>query len=93
MTLRHALAIPFILVIKMYQVTLAPFVGGQCRFHPTCSWYALEAYRLHGPFRGSLLSVRRLLKCHPFHRGGYDPVPEQQNSRTAEQQTPLSGAP
>jgi uncharacterized protein len=88
MTLRHALAIPFILAIKMYQVTLAPFVGGQCRFHPTCSWYALEAYRVHGPVRGSMLSVRRLLKCHPFHRGGYDPVPEaEQQQQAAEQQT------
>lgn len=76
MTVRHALAIPFIVTIKAYQFTLAPFVGGQCRFHPTCSWYALEAYRTHGPLRGSVLTIRRLLKCHPFHRGGYDPVPE-----------------
>ena len=75
MTARHALSLPFIVVIKLYQFTLAPLVGRQCRFSPTCSWYALEAYREHGPLRGTWLTARRILRCHPFHRGGYDPVP------------------
>jgi putative membrane protein insertion efficiency factor len=79
--INRALSLPFIVVIKLYQYTLSPFVGRHCRFHPTCSWYALEAYRVHGPFRGTALTVRRLLKCHPLHRGGYDPVPEERSDR------------
>lgn len=69
------LAWAFIAAIRVYQWTLSPFMGGQCRFHPTCSRYAEEAYRRHGAWRGTKLSVLRLLRCHPFHRGGYDPVP------------------
>ena len=67
--------LPFIAIIKLYRVTLSPALGGQCRYHPTCSVYGLEAYRLHGPVRGSLLTCRRILRCHPFVKGGYDPVP------------------
>lgn len=66
---------PFVLLIRVYRVTLSPLVGGQCRHEPTCSGYGLEAYRLHGPVRGSLLTLRRILRCHPFAKGGYDPVP------------------
>lgn len=66
---------PFILLIRLYQITLSPIMGGQCRFEPTCSRYALTAYRLHGPWRGSLLTARRISRCHPFGKGGYDPVP------------------
>jgi len=68
-------AVPCILVILLYRVTLSPFLGGQCRFEPTCSLYGLEAYRRFGALRGTWLTVRRLLRCHPFVRGGYDPVP------------------
>ncbi len=70
-----ALNLPFVGIILLYRATLSPFIGGQCRFHPTCSRYGLEAYRLHGPVRGSLLTLRRILRCHPFVKGGYDPVP------------------
>lgn len=66
---------PFIGTIKLYQFTLSPVLGKQCRFHPTCSWYGLEAYRTHGPFKGTWLTVRRILRCNPFVQGGYDPVP------------------
>lgn len=69
------LALPCIALIKLYQFTLSPIVGRQCRYHPTCSWYGLEAYRLYGAFRGTWLTARRLLRCHPFAAGGYDPVP------------------
>lgn len=62
-------------VIRLYQVTLSPFIGNQCRFHPTCSAYALEAIEQHGAIRGSWLALRRLGRCHPFHPGGFDPVP------------------
>ena len=66
---------PLVLLVRMYQVTLRPFVGGHCRFCPTCSDYALEALRIHGAVRGGWLSVRRLLRCHPFGGAGFDPVP------------------
>lgn len=67
--------VPFILLVRMYQVTLGPLMGGHCRFVPTCSEYAIEAYRVHGPFRGTWLTARRVLRCHPLGGHGYDPVP------------------
>ncbi|MCC6428756.1 MAG: membrane protein insertion efficiency factor YidD [Phycisphaerales bacterium] len=67
------------LLIRAYQVTLSPFIGGQCRYSPTCSNYALDAYREHGPWRGTGMTIRRILRCHPFARGGYDPVPPRED--------------
>jgi putative membrane protein insertion efficiency factor len=64
-----------LLAIEAYRVTLSPLLGGFCRFQPSCSAYAAEAVRRHGARRGSLLALRRLLRCQPFHRGGFDPVP------------------
>jgi putative membrane protein insertion efficiency factor len=61
-------------LIRLYQLTLSPYLGGQCRFHPTCSNYAMEALARHGFWRGLGKSLVRLAKCHPFHPGGYDPV-------------------
>jgi putative membrane protein insertion efficiency factor len=58
-----------------YQWTLRPFIGAQCRFHPSCSHYALEALATHGALRGAWLSGRRILRCNPWHPGGFDPVP------------------
>lgn len=63
------------LTIQAYQVALSPILGGQCRFHPSCSHYAREAIAAHGAARGTLLTLRRLLRCQPFARGGHDPVP------------------
>ncbi len=62
-------------LIRLYQLTLSPFIGNQCRFHPTCSNYALEAMDRWGAVRGSWLALKRLGRCHPFHAGGFDPVP------------------
>ncbi len=58
-----------------YQWTLRPFIGAHCRFHPSCSTYALQALEKHGGLKGGWLTVWRLLRCHPFHPGGMDPVP------------------
>lgn len=65
-----------IFLIRLYQTILSPFVGQHCRFYPTCSAYALEAVEKHGAARGLWLSLRRLSRCHPWHEGGVDPVPE-----------------
>ena len=76
MTVARRLAIfPAMLLIRVYQGTLSPVFGRQCRFHPTCSNYALEALEEHGLWRGLFLSARRIGRCHPFSKGGYDPVP------------------
>ncbi|RMF18201.1 MAG: membrane protein insertion efficiency factor YidD [Gammaproteobacteria bacterium] len=62
-------------LIRLYQLTLSPFIGRQCRFWPTCSEYGMDAIRVHGALKGSVLTVRRLLRCHPWSEGGEDPVP------------------
>ena len=61
--------------IRAYRYFLSPWWGGQCRFSPSCSEYAMDAVREHGSVRGSWLALRRVSKCHPWHRGGFDPVP------------------
>ncbi|MCX7886994.1 MAG: membrane protein insertion efficiency factor YidD [Verrucomicrobiae bacterium] len=63
-------------MIRCYQLTLAAWLGPCCRFHPSCSHYAAEAIRRHGTARGLWLALRRLARCHPWHTGGFDPVPE-----------------
>jgi len=63
-------------LIHVYRYLLSPWVGNQCRFYPTCSHYTEEAIEVHGLARGSYLGARRLLKCHPWHSGGIDLVPE-----------------
>lgn len=60
---------------RLYQATLSPLIGRHCRFQPTCSNYFIEAVRLRGPLVGTALGIWRILRCHPFSRGGYDPVP------------------
>lgn len=64
-----------LILIKAYQTVLSPFLGIHCRFQPTCSSYTYEAIERHGLIKGTGLGVRRLLRCHPFHEGGIDPVP------------------
>ena len=63
-----------ILLIRGYQIFISPIMPGKCRFYPTCSTYFVQAVEKYGPFTGSLLGIKRLLKCHPFHEGGYDPL-------------------
>ncbi|WP_081643641.1 membrane protein insertion efficiency factor YidD [Nosocomiicoccus massiliensis] len=62
-------------MIRFYQRYISPMSPPSCRFYPTCSQYAIEAVEEHGAFKGSYLAIRRILKCHPLHKGGFDPVP------------------
>lgn len=62
-----------ILLVKCYQWTLSPFIGRQCRFEPTCSHYFIGAVKKYGPWSGAIRGVLRICRCHPWHRGGYDP--------------------
>ena len=66
---------PLVLLVRFYQVCISPLKPPCCRFTPTCSAYALQALRKHGPFKGTYLTVRRILRCHPWGGHGYDPVP------------------
>jgi len=61
-------------IIKVYQNYISPLKGRTCRFYPTCSQYALEAVNKYGAIKGSLLAIKRVIRCHPFHPGGYDPL-------------------
>ncbi|MGI6164068.1 MAG: membrane protein insertion efficiency factor YidD [Bacillota bacterium] len=63
-------------LIRCYQKYISPFKGPTCRYYPTCSEYARQAVIIHGPLKGVILAIWRLLRCNPFSRGGYDPVPQ-----------------
>jgi len=63
------------LLIRGYQLAISPLLGPSCRFYPSCSHYALEAIDTHGALRGTWLTIKRISRCHPFHEGGFDPVP------------------
>ncbi|NPA43318.1 MAG: membrane protein insertion efficiency factor YidD [Chlorobi bacterium] len=69
------LALPFIALVRFYQLALSPYLGASCRYTPTCSQYTVEALKMHGLFTGGLLAIRRILSCHPLGGKGYDPVP------------------
>ena len=64
-----------VFLVRGYQILLSPYFGSQCRFSPTCSHYSIQALEKHGAIKGAYLTVRRLLRCNPWHRGGFDPVP------------------
>ena len=68
-------------LIKAYQKALSPLLGSNCRFQPTCSFYAIESINIHGVVKGSWLASKRILKCHPLNAGGYDPVPKSKKEK------------
>ncbi len=70
-------------LLRAYQLTLSPLMGPRCRFYPSCSNYALEALQVHGTAKGSVLTVKRVCRCHPWNAGGLDPVPPKNSSTTA----------
>jgi len=66
---------PFVLLVRFYQIAISPLKPPTCRFTPTCSSYALEALKRHGLFKGGMLAIKRIMRCHPWGGSGYDPVP------------------
>lgn len=79
----HRLIIGLMLgLVRGYQLLISPLLGPRCRFHPTCSHYAIEAIGRFGVVKGAWLTGKRILKCHPFHPGGDDPVPEKHNEKS-----------
>ncbi|TDW99971.1 membrane protein insertion efficiency factor YidD [Dinghuibacter silviterrae] len=74
-TLRYILSLPFVLLIKLYQWIVSPILGPKCRYTPSCSQYALEAFKKYGPLKGGWLAFKRISRCHPWGGHGYDPVP------------------
>lgn len=79
---RRVLVLLLTAPIRAYQLVVSPLLGPRCRFYPSCSSYALEAIRTHGPLRGTWLAGQRLLRCHPWNPGGLDPVPPRTGSPT-----------
>jgi len=73
--MKSLLAKPLIWLVRAYQLVISPLVPPSCRFYPTCSHYAIEALQKHGALKGGWLAVRRIVRCHPWHPGGHDPVP------------------
>ncbi len=73
--MKRIFSLLLIIPIKIYQIIISPLLGPSCRFTPTCSQYAVEAIQKYGPLKGSWLSFKRILKCHPWGGSGYDPVP------------------
>jgi len=71
------------LILRGYQLLISPLLGNHCRFYPSCSQYAIEAVDGHGVLRGAALALRRLLRCHPWHPGGFDPVPAPREATAA----------
>jgi len=67
---------PMILLVRGYQLLISPFLGNNCRYMPSCSAYTIEAMEKWGAWRGLWMGIRRVSRCHPFHEGGYDPVPD-----------------
>jgi uncharacterized protein len=75
MNISHLIKVLLTLIIRCYQLTLSPLIGPSCRYFPSCSEYARQAILRHGPAKGMLYALNRLLRCHPFHPGGVDPIP------------------
>lgn len=68
-----------IFLVRVYQYTISPLLGANCRYMPTCSEYSVQALKIHGPLKGSWLALKRILSCHPWGGHGYDPVPKKKN--------------
>ncbi len=87
MTVGRVLVLPLIWLVRAYQLVISPMTPPSCRFYPSCSAYAITALERFGPVRGTWLTVRRLLRCHPWNPGGVDHVPERSRSRRTSEPT------
>jgi len=72
-----------LMLVRLYQLCISPLLGPKCRFYPTCSSYAIEAIQEYGAARGGMMAALRLSKCHPWHTGGFDPVPKKSDSSSS----------
>jgi len=79
--MRRGLVALLVAPVRLYQVAVSPLLGPRCRFYPSCSGYAVQALRRHGPLRGTALAAWRVLRCHPWNPGGIDPVPPKRAAR------------
>ena len=78
-------------LIRVYQLLISPVLAGSCRYHPTCSQYALEAVEEHGPFKGAWLALKRIGRCHPWGSSGFDPVPLKHGNNPPNEPKEMSG--
>ena len=90
--LAKLLAQPLVLLVKLYQLVISPMLPPSCRFYPSCSHYSVEALQTHGVFKGSWLTVWRIVRCNPFHPGGYEPVPPASKHIHPAEETPKGAA-
>ncbi|RCL71351.1 MAG: membrane protein insertion efficiency factor YidD [Flavobacteriales bacterium] len=74
--MKKVLIFPFLFLIRIYQTLISPLLPSACRFHPTCSQYSIEALQKHGLWKGTVLAIKRICKCHPWGGQGHDPVPD-----------------
>ncbi|UTW60754.1 membrane protein insertion efficiency factor YidD [bacterium SCSIO 12741] len=79
-TLQRILAFPLLILIRIYQGAISPYLGSNCRHTPTCSNYTYEAIQVHGPLKGPWLGLKRIVRCNPWGTSGYDPVPPKDES-------------
>lgn len=81
MTFKKLITLPFIGIIRGYQLLISPLLPTTCRYNPTCSHYSIEALKIHGLLKGSFLAIKRISSCHPWGGKGYDPVPPLKNNK------------
>jgi len=86
-TLGRLLALPLVLLVRIYSYVISPLLGSNCRYDPTCSAYAIEALQKYGAFRGTALAARRIARCHPWGGSGYDPLPGEESGEDDDGQT------
>lgn len=85
--LGRLLALPLVLLVRIYSYVISPLLGTNCRYEPTCSTYAIEALQKYGAFRGTALAARRIARCHPWGGSGYDPLPGEESDKDDDGQT------